>query len=62
MCKDCEEASVLPLTIDIRIISGYSSMLHNIVQVCPWDVKLREMRAECYESANMYQSAVSDLK
>ena len=33
-----------------------------IVQVTPWDAKLREMRAECYERVGMYQSAISDLK
>ena len=32
------------------------------LQYCPWDVHLRELRANCYESLGMYQSAISDIK
>lgn len=36
--------------------------LSEAIEVCPWDSKLREIRAVCYEKVGLYQSAISDLK
>lgn len=37
-------------------------LLGEAIEISPWDVGLREMRAECYEAVGMYQSAISDIK
>ena len=32
------------------------------IEVSPWNVQLREMRAQCFETVGNYQSAISDIK
>jgi DnaJ family protein C protein 3 len=36
--------------------------LGEAIEFCPWDVHLRELRAQCYEAIGMLQSAISDIK
>ncbi|KAL5515969.1 hypothetical protein EMCRGX_G001224, partial [Ephydatia muelleri] len=37
-------------------------VLGEAIELCPWDVSLRELRSNCYKSLGQYQSAISDLK
>lgn len=32
------------------------------MQICPWDISLREMRSECYLAIGESSKAISDLK
>jgi DnaJ family protein C protein 3 len=36
--------------------------LGEAIEFCPWDVHLRELRAQCHEAMGMLQSAISDIK
>ena len=36
--------------------------LSEAIEVSPWNLELREMRADCYEMTGNYQSAISDIK
>ena len=37
-------------------------LLSAAVEISPWDVSLREKRAQCFENAGQLQSAISDIK
>ena len=53
---------LLPPLLSSFLPSPPSLPLPLLSQISPWDVGLREMRAECYEAVGMYQSAISDIK
>ena len=36
--------------------------LSRAIEVSPWDLQLREKRADSYERVGQYQSAISDIK
>ncbi len=36
--------------------------LSTAIEVSPWELGLREKRANCYEMLGQYQSAISDVK
>ena len=36
--------------------------LTEAIEVSPWNLDLREMRADCYEMTGNFQSAISDIK
>ena len=36
--------------------------LTELIETCPWDIMLREMRSECYLSVGEHSKAISDLK
>ncbi|XP_053978717.1 dnaJ homolog subfamily C member 3 [Hylaeus anthracinus] len=43
----------------------YMSAMHTlstVIEVCPWSVKLRELRAECHEALEDFISAISDVR
>jgi len=43
----------------------YHNALHlltELIETCPWDISLREMRSECYLSLGEHTKAISDLK
>ena len=37
-------------------------LLNVVIEVSPWNVKMREKRAVCNEALGQYQSAISDIK
>lgn len=41
---------------------GAIEVLNRVIQECPWDVVLREMRATCYESLGDLNNAINDLR
>ncbi|XP_064456075.1 dnaJ homolog subfamily C member 3-like [Ornithodoros turicata] len=41
---------------------GAIEVLNRVVQECPWDVVLREMRATCYENLGDINNAINDLR
>lgn len=41
---------------------GAIEVLTRVISECPWDVKLREMRATCYENLGDLMNAITDLR
>ncbi|XP_003741372.1 dnaJ homolog subfamily C member 3 [Galendromus occidentalis] len=41
---------------------GVISILQGVLEQCPWNLRLRELRAECYEAIGDLNSAISDLR
>ena len=37
-------------------------VLSAAVEISPWDVSLRQKRAQCFENVGQFQSAISDIK
>ncbi|XP_076324842.1 dnaJ homolog subfamily C member P58IPK isoform X1 [Tachypleus tridentatus] len=56
---DLELAYIL---IEDRDYIAAIDVLTRLLQVCPWDGKLREMRAGCYEALNDLVNAIGDLR
>lgn len=48
--------------IDDRNYVGAIEVLTRVIAECPWDVTLREMRAQCYENLGDLINAISDLR
>ncbi|XP_037791582.1 dnaJ homolog subfamily C member 3-like [Penaeus monodon] len=71
-----EEANKLYVTIEPlkkEILEAYSSvrtgryqhailLLKNIIERCPWDASLRELRVEAYQAVGDVASAIADLR
>lgn len=41
---------------------GLIQALHVSIELCPWNIELRQKRALVFEQVGQYQSAISDIK
>ena len=46
----------------LLLICGYSPEYGLVLQHCPWDPNLREMRADCYMAQGDYFKAIGDIR
>ena len=54
--------ATIKLVCFVQLLWSFDKIYNFCFQICPWDINLRELRADCYERLGMFQSAISDIK